>query len=84
MTQPFIPPARPVTGEDEIEAVVRVMRTGQVAAGPEVEAFENEFSQLVDGLHCVAVNSGTSVAMICNMHDPPCTTMEPTGWRPQG
>jgi hypothetical protein len=60
MTQPFIPPARPVTGEDEIEAVVRVMRTGQVAAGPEVEAFENEFSQLVDGLHCVAVNSGTS------------------------
>jgi perosamine synthetase len=60
MTLPFIPPARPVTGEEEIEAVVRVMRTGQVAAGPEVEAFENEFSQLVDGLHCVAVNSGTS------------------------
>jgi perosamine synthetase len=60
MTLPFIPPARPVTGEDEIEAVVRVMRTGQVAAGPEVEAFEQEFSQLVDGLHCVAVNSGTS------------------------
>ncbi|MFD0631326.1 DegT/DnrJ/EryC1/StrS family aminotransferase [Catenulispora yoronensis] len=36
------------------------MRTGQVAAGPEVEAFEDEFSRLVDGLHCVAVNSGTS------------------------
>ncbi len=36
------------------------MRTGQLASGPEVAAFEEEFSKLVDGLHCVAVNSGTS------------------------
>jgi len=56
----FIPPARPVTGEDEIEAVVRVMRTGQLAGGPEVARFEEDFSALVDGRHCVAVNSGTS------------------------
>ncbi|MEU9984622.1 DegT/DnrJ/EryC1/StrS family aminotransferase [Streptomyces sp. NPDC050856] len=55
-----IPAARPVIGEDEIEAAVRVLRTGRVVQGPEVAAFEEGFSELVDGRHCVAVNSGTS------------------------
>ena len=55
-----IPPARPVIGEAEIEAAVRVLRSGMVVQGPEVAAFEEEFSELVDGRHCVAVNSGTS------------------------
>jgi perosamine synthetase len=58
--QEFIPPARPVIGEDEIDAAVRVLRSGMVVQGPEVAAFEEEFSRLVDGRHCVAVNSGTS------------------------
>jgi dTDP-4-amino-4,6-dideoxygalactose transaminase len=31
-----------------------------LAQGPEVKAFEDEFSELVSGAHCVAVNSGTS------------------------
>ncbi|MEV3991215.1 DegT/DnrJ/EryC1/StrS family aminotransferase [Streptomyces sp. NPDC049837] len=55
-----IPAARPVIGEEEIEAAVRVLRTGRVVQGPEVAAFEEGFSELVDGRHCVAVNSGTS------------------------
>ncbi|WP_037601975.1 DegT/DnrJ/EryC1/StrS family aminotransferase [Streptacidiphilus rugosus] len=55
-----IPPARPVIGEEEIEAAVRVLRSGMVVQGPEVAAFEEEFSELVAGRHCVAVNSGTS------------------------
>jgi perosamine synthetase len=55
-----IPPARPVIGEAEIEAAVRVLRSGMVVQGPEVAAFEAEFSELVGGRHCVAVNSGTS------------------------
>lgn len=56
----MIPAARPVIGEEEIEAVVRVLRSGRVVQGPEVAAFEEGFSELVDGRHCVAVNSGTS------------------------
>lgn len=56
----MIPAAKPLIGEDEIEAVTRVMRSGGIAQGPEVAAFEEEFAQLVDGRHCVAVNSGTS------------------------
>ncbi|MFE7135310.1 DegT/DnrJ/EryC1/StrS family aminotransferase [Streptomyces sp. NPDC057638] len=55
-----IPAASPVIGEEEIEAAVRVMRSGRVVQGPEVAAFEEGFSELVDGRHCVAVNSGTS------------------------
>ena len=50
MTRPFIPPARPLIGEEEISAVARVMRTGMIAQGPQVEAFEEEFArQIVPG-----------------------------------
>ncbi|BCJ42950.1 aminotransferase DegT [Actinoplanes ianthinogenes] len=55
-----IPSARPVIGPDEIAAAVRVLSSGLVVQGPEVAAFEEEFSALVAGRHCVAVNSGTS------------------------
>ncbi|MBH0129632.1 DegT/DnrJ/EryC1/StrS aminotransferase family protein [Salinibacterium sp. NK8237] len=56
----MIPAARPQIGQDERDAVDRVMSTGMLAQGPEVAAFETEFSAIVDGAHCVAVNSGTS------------------------
>jgi dTDP-4-amino-4,6-dideoxygalactose transaminase len=36
------------------------MRSGMLAQGPEVAAFETEFSAIVGGAHSVAVNSGTS------------------------
>ena len=55
-----VPAARPVIGDAEIEAAVRVLRGGRVVQGPQVAAFEEEFSALVAGRHCVAVNSGTS------------------------
>src|SRR5690606_22277952 len=40
----FIPPAKPEIGEAEIEAAVRVLRSGMVVQGPEVKGFEEEFS----------------------------------------
>ncbi|WDT91610.1 DegT/DnrJ/EryC1/StrS family aminotransferase [Streptomyces sp. SCSIO-PteL053] len=55
-----VPVASPVIGEAEIDAVVQVLRSGNVVQGPEVAAFEERFSALVDGRICVAVNSGTS------------------------
>jgi dTDP-4-amino-4,6-dideoxygalactose transaminase len=36
------------------------MRSGQLSQGPETAAFEAEFGELVDGRHCIGVNSGTS------------------------
>ena len=57
----FIPPAKPVIGDEEREAVDRVLRSGMLAQGPEVAAFETEFCRALRlGPPCVAVNSGTS------------------------
>ena len=56
----MIPAAQPIIGDEEREAVDRVLRSGMLAQGPEVKAFEDEFSEVVAGTHCVAVNSGTS------------------------
>lgn len=56
----MIPAAKPLIGAEEREAVDRVMRSGGLAQGPEVAAFESEFSSHVAGHYCVAVNSGTS------------------------
>jgi dTDP-4-amino-4,6-dideoxygalactose transaminase len=57
----FIPPAKPMIGEEERAAVDRVLRSGMLAQGPEVAAFEQEFAEHFNlGRACVAVNSGTS------------------------
>ena len=57
----FIPPAKPLIGDEERAAVDRVLRSGMLAQGPEVKAFEEEFSAHFKlGRACVAVNSGTS------------------------
>jgi perosamine synthetase len=57
----FIPPARPLIGDEERAAVDRVLRSGMLAQGPEVKAFEEEFAEHFGlGRACVAVNSGTS------------------------
>lgn len=56
----MIPAANPIIGEEERAAVDRVLRSGGLAQGPEVAAFEEEFSAHVAGSHSVAVNSGTS------------------------
>ncbi|GAA3927320.1 DegT/DnrJ/EryC1/StrS family aminotransferase [Microbacterium soli] len=57
----FIAPAKPIIGEEERAAVDRVMRSGMVAQGPEVAAFETEFAEhFVPGRPAVAVNSGTA------------------------
>ena len=55
----MIPAAKPMIGDEERAAVDRVLRSGMMAQGPEVKAFEEEFSKYVDGRHCIAVNSGT-------------------------
>ena len=56
----FIPASRPLIGEEERSAVDRVLQSGMMAQGPEVAAFENEFSAIVADRQCIAVNSGTS------------------------
>ena len=50
----------PCVGDDEIAAVTKVLRSGRLAQGPEVEAFELECAALVGRRHAVAVSSGTA------------------------
>lgn len=56
----MIPAAQPIIGDDERAAVDRVLQSGMLAQGSEVKSFEDEFSEIVDNRHCIAVNSGTS------------------------
>lgn len=60
----MIPINLPKVGEEEIQAVVKVMRSGyltnSLGAGPEVTKFENSFAKFAGAKHAVAVNTGTA------------------------
>ncbi|WP_147680304.1 DegT/DnrJ/EryC1/StrS aminotransferase family protein [Actinomyces ruminicola] len=68
MSREFIPAAKPIIGDEERAAVDAVMASGMVVQGPQVAAFEEEFStQVVAGAHAVAVNSGTSAQHLATL-----------------
>jgi len=56
----FIPVARPTLGVEEEQAVARVLRTGWITQGREVERLEAEFAGYVGAAYAVAVSSGTA------------------------
>jgi perosamine synthetase len=60
----LIPINLPLIGEEEIEAVVKVMRRGPLTSalgvGPMVTQFEKNFAVLAGVKHAVAVNTGTA------------------------
>ncbi|MEI7692040.1 MAG: DegT/DnrJ/EryC1/StrS aminotransferase family protein [Actinomycetes bacterium] len=55
-----IPLAKPVIGEAEEQAVLDVLRSGQLSLGPAVPAFEQAFAQRVGATDASAVSSGTA------------------------
>lgn len=56
----MIPHSRPTLGDKERAAADAVLRSGQLACGPEVEEFERRFARAIGMPDAVAVNSGTS------------------------
>ena len=52
--------SRPLIGDDERAAVLRVLSSARLVQGEEVAAFEAEFAGVVEGRICVAVSSGTA------------------------
>jgi perosamine synthetase len=55
-----IPIARPFIGDDELQAVAAVLRSGWVTQGPEVVAFEKEFAEWVGAKYACAASSCTT------------------------
>lgn len=56
----MIPMARPLIADAECDAVVAVLRSGQLAQGRVVRQFEERFAELVGVPHAVATSSGTT------------------------
>jgi perosamine synthetase len=68
-----IPLARPEVLESDIDAVVGVLRTSQLALGPKLAEFETAMAAYLGSPFAIAVNSGTSalhLAVRClNLHE---------------
>jgi dTDP-4-amino-4,6-dideoxygalactose transaminase len=60
LSDDFVPFARPVIEEEEINEVLDVLRSGWVTTGPKVKLFERKFAEYIGCQHAVAVNSCTA------------------------
>ena len=54
----------PFLGEEEVEAVAEVLRSGWVAQGPRVAAFEQAFAGVMEAQHAVATSSCTTALQL--------------------
>lgn len=52
--------AQPYIGEEEVNSVVEVMRTGMLAQGKKTEELERAFAEYCGTKYAIAVNSGTA------------------------
>ncbi|MGD8332137.1 MAG: UDP-4-amino-4,6-dideoxy-N-acetyl-beta-L-altrosamine transaminase [Desulfobacterales bacterium] len=56
----MIPYGRQTIDENDIQAVVNVLRSDWLTTGPKVDEFENAFADFIGAKHAVAVSSGTA------------------------
>jgi perosamine synthetase len=61
----MIPLAKPNIGKEEIESVIRVLKSGALSLGPKLKEFEKRFSEYIGTRYAIAVNSGTSGLHLC-------------------
>ncbi len=55
----FLPFSRPSIGEEEIEAVSHVLRSGWITTGPQTHQLEQDFAATFGCKHAIAVSSAT-------------------------
>lgn len=63
----MIPYGRQTVDEDDVQAVVEVLRGAWLTTGPNVELFEKSVAHAAGARHAVAVSNGTA-ALHCTMH----------------
>ena len=57
MIRPDLQMSSPDIDEDDIAAVVAVLRSGNLSIGPRIEEFERDFAAFVGSRHAVAVSN---------------------------
>lgn len=60
----MIPHSRPTLGEDEIKAVSEVIRSGMLAQGEEVSAFEEKMCQFIGTTYAAATCNGSAALFL--------------------
>ncbi|AIJ35236.1 aminotransferase DegT [Porphyromonas gingivalis] len=60
MRMKYIPYGRPLIEEDDMEAVIEVLKSDFISTGPKVTEFERLFADYVGAKYAVAVSSGTA------------------------
>ena len=60
MERVTVPIAHPLLGTEEEDAVLAVLRSGQLAQGERVAAFEKRFAELCQVSEALAVSNGTA------------------------
>lgn len=60
-----VPWNRPLFTEEEKEAVVKVMESGWITQGDEVERFEDEICKTIGCKYALCVSSGTMALLLC-------------------
>jgi CDP-4-dehydro-6-deoxyglucose reductase, E1 len=58
------PLATATWGQEEQDAMQRVIASGMFTMGANVQAFERDFAQYIGSKHCVMVNSGSSAILL--------------------
>ena len=63
----IIPYGKQNITEEDIQEVVKVLRSDLLTQGPTVKKFEEEFAKYVDSKFAVAVSNGTAALHLCTM-----------------
>ena len=56
----FLPFSLPDIGDEEIDEVVQVLKSGWITTAPKVAEFEEKFARFIGSKHAIALNSGTA------------------------
>jgi dTDP-4-amino-4,6-dideoxygalactose transaminase len=56
----MIPVAKPIIEDEEVDEVIKVLRSGFIAQGPKVAEFEEKFADYIGVDHAIATSSGTT------------------------
>lgn len=63
-----IPFALPDIDDDEINEVVKCLKSGWLTTGPLTKKFEEQFAAYLNVKHALSVNSGTAGLHLCLKH----------------